>query len=103
MSKIPHWRVVIGFCVAAIAGYALASLWVVLVSNDAALRGDVVGTWKSFAVGAFAFWLGASSGGKMIPGVPPPADAAEAARQTADAADEQAGQIEQQADANKGI
>ncbi len=62
--KVPHWRVVIGFCIAAIVGYAAGSIWVIWYSGDAALRGDVIGTWKSFAVGAFAFWLGSSSGGK---------------------------------------
>ena len=61
---IPHQRIVIAFCVAAIIGYAVFSVWAVFYSSDAALRGDVIGTWKSFAVAAFAFWLGSSSGGK---------------------------------------
>lgn len=70
--KIPHWRIVIGFCLAAILGYAAASIWVVWYSGDAALRGDVIGTWKSFAVGAFAFWIGSSSGGKAKDDAPTP-------------------------------
>jgi len=62
--QVPHLRIIIAFCVAAIAGYAIFSGWAVFYSNDAAQRGDVIGTWKSFAVAAFAFWLGSSSGGK---------------------------------------
>lgn len=64
MNRVPHAHTVIAFCVAAITGYAVFSVWAVFYSADAALRGDVVGTWKSFAVAAFAFWIGSSSGGK---------------------------------------
>ena len=64
MSRVPHYRTIIFFCAAAIMGYAAFSAWAVLLSQDAALRGDVGGTWKSFAVMAFGFWLGSSSGGK---------------------------------------
>lgn len=64
---IPHARTVIFFCVAAIFGYAVFSVWAIFWSGDPALRGDVGGTWKSFAVAAFAFWLGSSSGGKAKP------------------------------------
>jgi len=66
-GTVPHARTIIAFCVAAIVGYAVFSVWAVFWSTDAALRGDVVGTWKSFAVAAFAFWLGSSSGGKAAP------------------------------------
>lgn len=61
---VPHLRIVVGASIAAIAGYAAFSVWVVGFSNDVALKGDVIGTWKSFAVLAFGFWLGSSSGGK---------------------------------------
>ena len=64
MTRIPHLRIVVAFCIAAITGYALFSAWAVMVSKDPTLLGDVGGTWKSFAVAAFAFWLGSSSGGK---------------------------------------
>lgn len=64
LVHLPHARTVIGFCIAAILGYAVFSAWAVFYSGDAALRGDVVGTWKSFAVAAFMFWIGSSSGGK---------------------------------------
>lgn len=64
MIRIPHLRIVVTACLIAIAGYAFFSVWVVLHSGDAAMKGDVIGTWKSFAVAAFSFWLGSSSGGK---------------------------------------
>ena len=64
MKQVPHLRIVVGATIAAIAGYAAFSLWAVFCSGDAALIGDVIGTWKSFAVLAFGFWLGSSSGGK---------------------------------------
>lgn len=67
ITRVPHLRVVIAVCVAAIAGYAFLSWWVVFRSTDVALKGDVIGTWKSFAVLAFGFWLGSSSGGKSQP------------------------------------
>lgn len=63
-GHIPYLPIVIGFCVAAITGYAVFSVWAVFYARDATMTGDVVGTWKSFAVAAFAFWLGSSSGGK---------------------------------------
>lgn len=73
MSKghIPHLNIIIAFCVAAIAGYAVFSWWAVFIARDATMIGDVVGTWKSFAVAAFAFWLGSSSGGKAKDETPP--------------------------------
>lgn len=61
--SVPHLRVVVAFCIAAVFGYAVFSVWA-LMSGDAAMIGDVGGTWKSFAVLAFGFWLGSSSGGK---------------------------------------
>jgi hypothetical protein len=65
LPQVPHLRVVVGFCTAAIIGYTALSFWAVLCSGDAALKGDAVGTWKSFAVLAFGFWLGSSSGSKV--------------------------------------
>lgn len=69
-NRIPNLPIIIGFCVAAIIGYAVFSVWAVFVARDATMIGDVVGTWKSFAVAAFAFWLGSSSGGKAKDEVP---------------------------------
>jgi hypothetical protein len=57
-------RTVITFAIAAVLGYLFFSVWIVWRDADAAVIGDVIGTWKSFAVAAFAFWLGSSSGGK---------------------------------------
>lgn len=64
MTRVPHLRIVVGASALAILGYAVFSVWVFGWSDDAALKGDVLGTWKSFAVLAFGFWLGSSSGGK---------------------------------------
>lgn len=72
-STVPHLRVVVAFCVAAVLGYAVFSVWA-LASGDAAMIGDVGGTWKSFAVLAFGFWLGSSSGGKAKPDEPQPVE-----------------------------
>lgn len=64
MGEIPHIRIVLWVSFLAILGYGGFSLWVVIWSGDTSLRGDVIGTWKSFAVLAFGFWIGSSSGGK---------------------------------------
>lgn len=69
-GRIPHLRVVIAASLAAVLGYLGFSLWAVLVSHDATVIGDVIGTWKSFAVLAFGFWLGSSSAGKAKDGEP---------------------------------
>lgn len=61
---IPHLRVVVFFCLVAIAFYGGFSIYIVWMNDDPALKGDVIGTWKSFATAAFFFWVGASSGGK---------------------------------------
>lgn len=63
-GRIPYLPIVVAFCVAAIFGYAVFSYWAVFIARDATMTGDVIGTWKSFAVLAFGFWLGSSSGGK---------------------------------------
>lgn len=71
-ARVPHLRIVVAMCLVAIFGYAIFSGWAVFYSSDAALRGDVIGTWKSFAVLAFGFWLGSSSGGKSKDDAPTP-------------------------------
>jgi hypothetical protein len=70
-GRIPYLPIVVAFCVAAIVGYAVLSYWAVFIARDATMTGDVIGTWKSFAVLAFGFWLGSSSGGKAKDEVPP--------------------------------
>jgi hypothetical protein len=64
MQLVPHIRVVVAACAVAVVGYAAVSAYVLLCMDDAAMKGDVVGTWKSFAALAFAFWVGSSSAGK---------------------------------------
>lgn len=64
MTKIPHLRIVVLACLIAVVGYGFFSVWAVLYARDPTLIGDVIGTWKSFAVAAFSFWLGSSSAGK---------------------------------------
>lgn len=66
-GRIQHLWIVVAVCAIALAGYAAFSFWVIFYSDDPAQRGDVVGTWKSFAVGAVGFWIGSSSGGKAPP------------------------------------
>ena len=69
---IPNLRIVVAACVAAIGGYAIFSGWAVFLSGDAAMQGDTIGTWKSFAVAAFMFWIGSSSAGKAKSDAPSP-------------------------------
>lgn len=66
-KDIPHLNIVVAACVIAIAGYTVFSIYVVMVLKDATMIGDTIGTWKSFAVLAFGFWIGSSSGGKAEP------------------------------------
>jgi hypothetical protein len=70
-GRIPYLPIVVAFCIAAIAGYAVFSGYAVFYAKDATMTGDVIGTWKSFAVLAFGFWLGSSSGGKAKDEAPP--------------------------------
>lgn len=67
-TNVPHLRVVVAFCAIAVAAYAGFSVYVVAGLKDPALTGDVIGTWKSFAVAVMAFWVGSSSGSKAKDG-----------------------------------
>ncbi len=78
---VPHYKTIVAFCIAALVGYALLSGWAVLFSKDAALRGDVIGTWKQMATGGFMFWVGSSMGGKTRDNVAPLDPSAPAAAQ----------------------
>lgn len=71
MTRVPHLRIVVAACLAAVIGYAFFSVYAVMILRDSTMTGDVIGTWKSFAVAAFAFWIGASSGGKAKDDAPP--------------------------------
>jgi hypothetical protein len=68
--RVPHARVVIAFSAALLLAYLAFSVHVVFFTGDAALIGDTIGTWKSFAVAVVAFWIGSSSGGKAKDDVP---------------------------------
>lgn len=92
-GKIPHLHIVVVFCLAAIVGYAAFSAYVVVIIKDATMIGDTIGTWKSFAVLAFGFWIGSSSAGKAKDPKDLPADAKNAADHVADAATEEAAHI----------
>ncbi|QOV92579.1 hypothetical protein [Novosphingobium sp. ES2-1] len=72
MTRVPHVRIVVAASLLAVLGYLGFSIWVFGWTEDAALRGDVVGTWKSFATLAFGFWIGSSSAGKAKDGEPAP-------------------------------
>lgn len=72
VSRVPHFATIVGFSIAAVIGYAAFSVWAVFYSDDATLQGDVIGTWKSFAVAGFTFWIGSSVGGKTQPTNQPP-------------------------------
>lgn len=63
-GTIPHMQIVVAFCIIAIIGYAGFSVWIIWKYPDQTMVGDIIGTWKTFAVAAFAFWIGSSSGGK---------------------------------------
>lgn len=63
-SHIPNLNIVVRICAVAILGYFLFSVYAVMILKDATMTGDIIGTWKSFAVLAFGFWIGSSSGGK---------------------------------------
>lgn len=68
--RVPHARVVIAFSAALLIAYLSFSIHVVWFTDDAALKGDTIGTWKSFAVAVVAFWIGSSSGGKAKDDIP---------------------------------
>lgn len=72
VTHIPNLRIIVAACIAAIAGYLGFSIYVVGWMKDATMIGDIIGTWKSFAVLAFGFWLGSSSGGKAKTEPPQP-------------------------------
>ncbi|HEX8421187.1 MAG TPA: hypothetical protein VF638_14370 [Sphingomonas sp.] len=91
--SLPNRNEVIAASAAAILIYAGFSIYVVAVTADASLTGDVIGTWKSFAVLAFGFWLGSSSGGKSKDGPPTPETVKDAATDVAAAAQGRADEI----------
>lgn len=63
--RIPHARFVQWLTFAIIGVFAIVSGYVLFSTDDATIRGAIIGTWTTMATSAGAFWLGASSGGKM--------------------------------------
>lgn len=72
--KVPHLRIVVMFSIAVLIVYGGFSVYVIAYTNDAAMMGDVIGTWKSFAVAAVSFWIGSSSAGKAKTDDPAPVE-----------------------------
>lgn len=64
-ESIPHLRVVVAVTLIVIGCFAAVSAYVLTHSDDAAIVGSIIGTWTALATSAGAFWLGASSGGKL--------------------------------------
>lgn len=62
--RIPHLRIVVAVSAFVMLGFAAVSVWVLLYSDDAVTKGNIIGTWQNFALLAVGFWIGSSSGGK---------------------------------------
>lgn len=62
---IPHVRVVVGVTFFVLACFAGVTVYVLATTDDATIRGAIIGTWTALATSAGGFWLGASSGGKL--------------------------------------
>lgn len=64
-SAIPHVRVVVSVTFFVLLCFAAVSVYILANSNDGTIVGAIIGTWTTMATSAGAFWLGASSGGKL--------------------------------------
>ena len=64
-NSIPHLRVVVSVTFFVLICFAAVSAYVLVHSDDGTIRGAIIGTWTTMATSAGAFWLGASSGGKL--------------------------------------
>ena len=64
-SSIPHIKVVVGVTFFVLICFAAVSIYVLAKSDDGTIVGAIIGTWTALATSAGAFWLGASSGGKL--------------------------------------
>lgn len=62
---IPHIRVVVAVTFFVLACFAAVTVYVLATTDDATIRGAIIGTWTALATSAGGFWLGASSGGKL--------------------------------------
>lgn len=64
-QSIPHIKVVVSVTFFVLICFAAVSAYVLVNSDDDTIRGSIIGTWTTMATSAGAFWLGASSGGKL--------------------------------------
>lgn len=62
---IPHVRVVVAVTFFVLFSFAAVTIYVLATTDDATIRGAIIGTWTALATSAGGFWLGASSGGKL--------------------------------------
>jgi len=63
-NRIPHLTIVVAVSAFVLAGFAAVSAYVIGWSTDEVTKGNIIGTWQSFALLAVGFWLGSSSAGK---------------------------------------
>lgn len=64
-EKVPHSLMVIGLTYVVLAAFGAVSAYMLIYSDDATIKGSIVGTWTALAGAAGQFWLGSSSGGKL--------------------------------------
>lgn len=71
-SRVPHLRIVVTVSAFVLIGFAIVSGWVLVYSDDAVTKGNIIGTWQNFALLAVGFWIGSSSAGKAKDEAPTP-------------------------------
>lgn len=64
-STIPHIKVVVSVTFFVLICFSAVSVYILSTSKDGTIVGAIIGTWTTMATSAGAFWLGASSGGKL--------------------------------------
>lgn len=47
-----------------LVAFSAVTAWVLVMSDDASVKGGMIQTWNNLAIAVGAFWLGSSSGGK---------------------------------------
>lgn len=65
MYELPNKVFLQALTVVVIAIGTAGSAWVLLYSQDELTKGGVIATWTLLLKGAWDFWFGSSSGGKM--------------------------------------
>lgn len=64
-DELPNQLFLQSLTVVIIGIATLGSYWVLTESNDDLTKGGVIATWTLLLKGAWDFWFGSSSGGKM--------------------------------------